>query len=203
MRRLATGCSFFLFLLLTLLGCQKGPTIAPLSDGSVVLAFGDSLTYGTGASREEAYPAVLAEMLGVSVVNAGVPGELSGTGAERLPALLDEVAPDLVILCHGGNDFLQRRGGDGVRKNLRQMIALSRAAGAEVVLIAVPKLGLLLDADPLYREVADELQVPLEEDVLSDVLAERDLKSDTIHPNARGYAEMAKALQRLIEKAQR
>ena len=76
--------------------------------GSTVLALGDSLTYGTGASPETAYPTVLAELSGWNVVNAGVSGNTSAQALERLPGLLAEHQPKLVIVSIGGNDFLRR-----------------------------------------------------------------------------------------------
>lgn len=182
--------------------CDRSPRIGPLGPEAVVLAFGDSLTYGTGASREESYPAVLERLLGRRVVNAGVPGELSSEGVDRLPGLLKEYRPELVILIHGGNDFLRRRDPEQVKDHLRQMVELARESGADVILVGVPRLGLLLSAAPLYEEVSEEFHVLYEEDLLSDILAERTLKSDAIHPNAVGYALMAETLARRIAKAQ-
>src|SRR5689334_3891381 len=86
-----------------LLACACGSKnrIDKLDANATLLAFGDSLTFGTGASPSEAYPAVLERSIGRKVVNAGVPGETSGQGLERLPEVLDEVKPKLLVLCHG------------------------------------------------------------------------------------------------------
>jgi len=187
---------------LALSGCDRGPKIARLEPDAVILAFGDSLTYGTGAPRDQSYPAQLATRLHLQVVNAGIPGEVSAKGLARLAETLAKHRPALVILCHGGNDFLRRRNSAQTKENLRQMVSLIKGSGMDVILVGVPQLGLLLSPAPLYAEVAEEFGVPIEEETLSEVLSERDLKSDQIHPNAQGYAVLAEAFAHLIEKSQ-
>ncbi len=166
------------------------------------MAFGDSLTWGTGAPREASYPQTLASLLGIEVVNAGVPGELSAEGRRRLPGVLAEYRPALVILCHGGNDMLRRRSLDKLAENLRVMIESCRNAGADVVLVGVPQLGFTLEPPPLYDKIAAEYDIPYADDILADLLADRDFKSDTIHPNAAGYRRLARVLADLIVEAQ-
>jgi lysophospholipase L1-like esterase len=199
-------CRSFLVLVailggLILGGCERSPRLAPLDPGAVILAFGDSLTYGTGAERDEAYPAVLSQLLQRQVINAGIPGEASAAGRARLPALLAEHRPALVILCHGGNDFLRRLDRGKLTANLRQMVEAAREAGAEVVLVGVPQLGLLLSTDPLYGEIAEDLGLPFEEEVVAELLRDREFKSDQIHPNAQGYAVMAERIAEVIRAA--
>jgi lysophospholipase L1-like esterase len=184
---------------LVLAGCTEPPGLAPLAPDAVVLAFGDSLTHGTGASREQAYPAVLEGLIGRKVVNAGVPGELSGEGVERLPGALRRHRPDLVILCHGGNDLLRKRPDDLRAANLRRMISMSHDAGAQVVLVSVPRPAILLSGDGLYEQIGEALGVPVEEDALADILQNPRLKSDHVHPNAAGYRRLAEALAGLLQ----
>ncbi len=199
----------FLLVFITILvlalgaGCDRGPTLAPLSESATILAYGDSLTYGTGASRNEAYPEVLSHLLGRTVVNAGVPGETSQGGLARLPKVLEDVRPDLVILCLGGNDFLRRLDDQKLVVNMEEMIRMIRQSGSEVVVVGVPRPGLLIRTAPLYRDLADEFKLPYEGEVLQDILTDNALKSDAVHPNAAGYRKLAEALFHLIDKAQR
>jgi acyl-CoA thioesterase-1 len=172
-----------------------------LADDAVLLAFGDSLTHGTGAGRSESYPAILQRLVHRRVINAGVPGELSAAGAQRLPRLLDEVHPDLLILCHGGNDILRNNSATQTKRNLERMIEVARQRQIPVVLIGVPEKTLLLHTAPLYAELADELSVPLETEALAEILQDRDLKSDPIHPNGKGYRKLAEAMYSLLERA--
>ena len=186
---------------LWLAGCSgHAVPLQPLREDAVVLAFGDSLTFGTGAAREQSYPAVLSALIDRQVVNAGVPGELSSAGVRRLPSLLAKHRPGLVVLCHGGNDILRRRDRAALRTNLEQMIVESRAAGAEVVLLAVPDFGLMLSAAEDYRAVAAATGVPLEDQALPEILADRGLKSDAIHPDAGGYQRLAEAVVALLKR---
>ncbi len=78
------------------------------------------------------------------------------------------------------------------------MIALARDRGVEVMLVGVPRPGLLLGTADVYRDIAEELGVPLEADVLADILADAGLKSDPIHPNAAGYRVLATAVHALL-----
>jgi len=187
-------------LLAALAGCGEDPALSPLAADDVVLAFGDSITYGTGAAEGESYPEVLETLIGRRVVRSGVPGEVTERGLRRLPGVLDEVRPKLVILCHGGNDILRRQSRDSAGKNLRAMIRLIREQGAEVVMIGVPQFGLMLDTAPVYTAVAEELKVPIEADILPSILGDNDLKADTVHPNAAGYARLAGALQAMLKQ---
>lgn len=186
-----------------LAACDRTPRLAPLPEGAVILAFGDSLTYGTGADEGESYPAVLEKLTGYRVINAGVPGETTSDGVQRLPAVLAEVRPDLVILCHGGNDILQRRSAVELEANVRKMVELSRQAGAQVLLIGVPQPSMVLRTIPLYIRASWDLMVPLEEHLLPDILRENRLKSDTIHPNAAGYAVFAERIAERLHSAKR
>jgi acyl-CoA thioesterase-1 len=180
---------------------QKVPPLPRLVPGDVVVAFGDSLTYGTGANQDESYPAVLGNLIGRPVVSEGVPGEVTAQGLERLPEVLDRDQPKLVILCLGGNDMIHKVDDQTIASNLRAMIKEMRNRGIAVVLVGVPRPSLLGSPPEFYRDIAREFGIPYEGSVVKDVLYERDLKSDPIHPNAKGYRRMAEAVAELLRKA--
>lgn len=191
----------FILLATLLTGCGKTPQLSPLGNSDVVLAFGDSLTFGTGAPPAESYPAQLQILINRKVVNAGIPGEICADGLQRLPDVLDEVQPKLLILCHGGNNFLHKRGDAEAAANVRAMIKLAKDKGISVILIATPKPGLLLYPPDFYAQLAKEFAIPFNDEVLKNILHDNDLKSDLIHPNATGYAQIAHAMSRLLKKA--
>jgi lysophospholipase L1-like esterase len=193
----------FLLLAFCLLAAACGAKykLDKLEASAVVLAFGDSLTFGTGASPTESYPAVLERAIGRKVVNAGVPGETSARGLERLPDVLDEVKPRLLILCHGGNDFLQRLDEAAAAANVRAMIRMARSRGIGVVLLATPKPGLPPSIPVFYGEIAAAEGIAFEEGAIRGVLFDNRLKSDMVHPNGQGYAEIAAAVQKLLKKS--
>jgi lysophospholipase L1-like esterase len=189
-------------LILFLAACgRSGPSLAPLPPDGVILAFGDSLTHGTGAGTGESYPEVLARETGRRGVGAGVPGEVSGEGLRRLPGELERLRPALVVLVHGGNDLLRHRDRQETAANLRNMVRLAREAGAQVVLLGVPAPDLSLSAPPFYREVAEAEGVPADLELLPEILGKRSLKSDAVHPNAAGYRKLAQGVAALLRES--
>ncbi len=194
---------FGLLIILTsfvLLACSSGAKSPRLDSKAVILAFGDSLTFGTGATSAESYPAILEHMVGRRVINSGIPGEVTSEGLSRLLEVLMKEKPALVILCHGGNDLLRRLNRQQTASNLRAMIRLAQDRGVAVVVIAVPAPGIALSPPPFYREIATEMKIPIEEAALTIVLSDGSLKSDLIHPNAAGYRKLAESIAALLKK---
>ncbi len=186
---------------LLLAACDRAPTLPKLSPHDVIVAFGDSLTHGTGASEATAYPAVLAALTGRTVINAGVPGDTTTSGLQRLPAVLDEYKPRLVLLCLGGNDMLRKQPEASTENNLRLLVQTIRASGANVVLIGVPEPRLFGGAPDFYSRIADEMKLPLEREIFNDVLQDNRLKSDPIHANAAGYRQVAERLAAFLKES--
>lgn len=192
---------------LALSACGRSAKLPPVPAGSVVLAFGDSVTYGTGASSGEDWPTLLAGMTGWRMVNGGVPGDTAEAGRSRIGPLLEEHRPALVIVEIGGNDFLRRRSQKAVKEDIRKILATVRRSGAAAVLVAVPELSLLgaVSRRPsdaaFYAELGKEEKVPVIADVFSDILGQPELCADQIHPNARGYRQMAEGIDAALKKA--
>jgi acyl-CoA thioesterase-1 len=183
------------------MACSAGAKLPRLASDAVILAFGDSLTFGTGATFIESYPAILERLVGRRVVNSGIPGEVTGEGLSRLPEVLEREKPALLILCHGGNDLLRRLDRQQTANNLRAMIRLAQERGAAVVIIAVPSPGLSLSPPAFYRETAAKMKIPFEEEALTKVLSDGSLKSDYIHPNAAGYRRLAESIAARLKKS--
>ena len=192
--------------MLVLLACgEKHPPQPAIVQGATVLILGDSLSFGTGAKPEEAYPVLLEKTTGWHIVNAGVPGDTTSGGLQRLPDLLETHQPKLLLIELGGNDLLRQVSPKQIEENLKSIIAQAKTLGVPVALVAIPEISPFMAAvgnlsdHPLYARVAEETQVPLVTDVFSDVLSKRDLKSDQIHPNAQGYAVVASEMQKVLK----
>lgn len=184
-------------LLLFLSGCGQ-PALPVLEKGDVIVAFGDSLTAGYGVKKGQDYPTVLAQLAGFKVVNAGVSGETTSQGLERIEAILDLHQPKLVILMEGGNDVLQKVPVEKIENNLNRMIDLIEARGASVLLIGMPEKRLFGDTLELYYDIAESRQIPLEDDMVASLLARPSMKSDYVHFNAKGYAALAEAIYEVL-----
>ena len=199
-RVIQAALSVCLAFALLLTGCDSEPKLPPLAQESLILAFGDSLTYGTGVEPQYAYPAILEQLTGHRVINGGIPGEVSAQGLERLPALLDQHRPGLLILCHGGNDLLRRLNLSQTDDNIRAMVTLARERNIPVILLGVPKPGIFLNSASFYTTIAKDMEAPLLDELLPGILGDRELKSDPIHPNRQGYRLMAETIAAFMKQ---
>ncbi len=180
---------------------KQTSTHTTLSSNDTILAFGDSLTYGYGASHDNSYPAILSSLTGHKVINAGNNGETSTDGLRRLPKLLKDRSIKLMILCFGGNDIIKRQSIETLKNNLKKMIHMAKAKKIDVLLISIPNLSLFgLSALDIYKEIAEEENVPLVEDMLANIFSQPSLKSDQVHPNALGYKQIAKEIYHSLKE---
>ena len=164
-----------------------------------ILAFGDSITYGYNVDKENNYPSQLSRLLQADVINAGVNGEITSEGLRRLPALLEKYKPQILIICHGGNDIIRRKSLIKAKENIKKMVELAREKNIHVVLVGVPMLEVLtLSTAQIYYELANELNISLDDSSLENILSDNYLKIDQIHPNEEGYKILANSLANLI-----
>jgi len=197
----------YLLFILILASCGgSAPKHMVIPAGPAVLILGDSLSYGTGASLGENYPTLLAKSTGWRIINEGVPGDTTAGGLQRLPRLLEQHQPKLLIVELGGTDFLQKTQPSEVISNLKAILSQAKAQGIATILAAIPEFSPLkvtfgnLSDNPLYAAIAKETRIPLIADVFLLVLSDRDLKSDQIHANAKGYAVVSQQMHKKLKE---
>ena len=186
------AATVFAIFALAAAGCGDRARVAALPPGATVVALGDSLTYGTGATPDTSYPAFLAAATRWNVVNAGVPGDTAEAGCARLPPLVDEHRPALVLVVLGGNDILRQRGARALKDGLAACVRAAAAAGAPLVLLAVPTFGVTGFTDAaIVEDFAKDAKVPSLSPGLGKLLRDDAMRSDAIHLNAAGYRALA------------
>lgn len=182
-------------------GGSRGDQDGPLGTGPVV-AIGDSLVEGVGATRGKDFVSILSRALGEEIVNLGVSGNTSAQVLERVTEATD-LKPRAAILLVGGNDFLRKVPREQVFQNIAAIVERLQASGARVLLLGV-RGGLLSDsAAEMYEDIADATGAAYVPDVLDGLFGDSRYMSDSIHPNDQGYARIADrvypALRRLLE----
>lgn len=185
---------------LLLCGCG-GAQLQALSSGDVIVAFGDSLTAGKGVSNEHAYPAVLSEITGKKVINAGISGETTTEGLERIAGVLDEENPALLILFEGGNDILRNQDLSKTEANLDAMIVMAKERGIQIALVGVPRKQLFSSTAQFYNDLAETHDLPIEDEIVASLLRQPKMKSDNVHFNRNGYRAMAEAIADMLKEA--
>ena len=175
------------------------------SRGSSVIAFGDSLTAGSGAPPGEDYPSATSKLTGTTIVNTGVPGDTTDAALARLDDDVLARDPRIVIVGLGGNDYLHGVAINVTEQNLREIIRRIERGGAMVVLLGYRFPSLSANYETMYERVAKDERCLLIPDLLDGIESNPQLKSDEIHPNARGYQLMAERvagpLKKLMRKA--
>jgi acyl-CoA thioesterase-1 len=179
------------------------PLVLPKDTGArpKIIAFGTSLTAGFGLEENESYPYLLqqklkADGLDYEVVNAGVSGDTSLGGLERIDWTLETENAKILILELGANDLLRGVPPEKMKENLDKIIGKAKAKNVDVLLcgmIAPPTMGpeyqrAFSDAFPDLAEKHDVEYLPF---LLDGIALDRDLnQADGIHPNAEGTRMM-------------
>ena len=176
-------------------GCLALLLLAQNATAGTLLVVGDSISAAFGLETRQGWVSLLAERLREEapqwqVVNASVSGDTSAGGLARLPALLEDHRPQLVLIELGGNDGLRGQPPARLQQNLAGMIARSREAGAQVVLLGMrlpPNYGQHYASafEQVYLDLAQKKEVPLVPFFLEGVGGVAGLmQADGIHPAA-------------------
>jgi acyl-CoA thioesterase-1 len=201
----------FSFLALLTFGCAASsmkertaadsnrPLIQPKSDGNKpeIVAFGDSLTAGFGLTETESYPYLLQQRLNsdgfnYEVVNAGVSGDTSLGGAERIDWALENENVQILVLELGANDLLRGIPPTKMKANLDSIIRKAKAKHVSVLLcgmIAPPTMGAQYQRDftSVFPDLANEHKLRFVPFVLENIALKKELnQADGIHPNSEG-----------------
>ncbi len=199
------GAALCMLLMTIIAACSQPEKFPAIPKGATVLILGDSLSYGTGAKEGEDYPSLLAQTTGWKIINEGIPGDTTAGGLERLPELLTQYQPQLLIVELGGNDFLRQLPQSQTTANLKAILALAKTQNIQTVLVAIPEFNALRAAvgnladHPIYEAICKETSTPLIKDVFSNVLSDRSLKADQIHPNAVGYLKTSQKMYEALQ----
>jgi acyl-CoA thioesterase-1 len=189
----------------------SGAPPAPAAAAAPLVVFlGDSLTAGLGLPADQAYPSLLARELSadgfaVRVNNAGVSGDTTADGVRRLRWLLAQ-HPAVVVVGLGGNDALRGQPVEEIERNLRQIVAQARQAGARVLVLGMqipPNYGPDYTSAfaAVYPRIARDLRVPLVPFLLAGVGGVAELnQADGIHPTAAGQVKVAANVKPFLEQ---
>ena len=197
MKNIADCICILIFFVFSLISCN-GPDTPTLS-GDNIICFGDSLTYGTGASSDKSYPAQLSEMIGQPVINTGVPGDTTSRALERLAEDVLDQSPRIVLITLGGNDLKNGVSKDTAFKNMKAIIEAIQAEGGLVILGGVKFIILDKGYGEMYKSLAKETGIILVPNVLKGLIGKEKYMSDPIHPNGEGYAIMAERFYKAIK----
>jgi lysophospholipase L1-like esterase len=161
------------------------------SRGQTIICFGDSLTSGVGAGQGKDYPSQLSKLIGRPVINAGVPGDTTARALRRLDRDVLSKNPDLVLITLGGNDLKNGVARDTAFSNLKQIVESIQDGGARAIIGGLKFPFRDRGYGKGYQELADETGAVLIPDIFEDIMGNRKLMSDPIHPNDAGYKIIA------------
>jgi acyl-CoA thioesterase-1 len=177
---------------------SEGPRAAKPTAGTTIIAFGDSLVAGRGATTGHDFVSILSRRLGTPIINAGRSGDTTATALTRLERDVLARDPRVVLVLLGGNDFLRRVPKQQTFANLSTIVERVRARGAAVVLIGV-SVGLFSDSyGGEFAQLARRTSSGLVPDVLDDVIGDQQRMADAIHPNDAGYAIVAERIEPVL-----
>lgn len=178
--------------------------------GVEIIAFGDSITSGRG-SNTGGYPIRLQQMLEATgkhctIYNAGISGERTYQGVERIATVLDSIKADMILIMEGTNDIRSGHPWQTTQLNLQLMIDLAKAKGVTPILATLTpndrfNSGVLIPGrwNPMIRDLAKQNNIPLVDHYLAVEASWPSLTNDGIHPNDDGYLYLAKSWNNAVE----
>ena len=190
---LVVGIGFFVF---------KKPSLVTNypPEGETIIAFGDSLVEGVGATAGNDFVSLLSKKIGEPIINMGVSGNTSAQGLARVDAV-NEQDPKIVLVLLGGNDFLRKIPIEETFKNIDDIVVSLQSEGAVVILLGI-RGGVFSDKyDEYFEKIAESRGALYVSDVLDGIISKREYMSDAIHPNDAGYKKIADRIYPVLEKA--
>ncbi len=187
-----------MFLAAGFCGCIRSNIVNLESRGKNIVCFGDSITKGKGVELDQSSPAALAKMTNYPVINSGINGDISSEAIKRVQTDVLEREPLLVIIEFGGNDYLNKISLEETVKNTEEMIKLVQAKGAMVAIVDISNVLFMGEYRQELKRLSKKYRTIFIPRILEDIVTDEQLKSDAIHPNARGYKIIAHRVYRGI-----
>jgi len=186
----------FVWIFFSFLGKEKYTNYP--SNGTDIIAFGDSLIEGVGASSSNTnFVSLLSKKIGKPIINLGVSGNTTQDGLDRIKEL-DKYKPKVVIILFGGNDYLRKVPKETTFKNLSKIIEDIHRRGATVLLLGV-RGGILKDNfNTSFNDLHEKYNTAFVSNVLSGLITNTEYMADKIHPNDKGYVIIAEKVHPVL-----
>jgi lysophospholipase L1-like esterase len=189
---------FIVLFLFCLCACTKQEiTNYPAKEGPIV-AFGDSLTYGQGVSAKDAYPALLEKMWNRKIINLGISGNTSLQGLARKEEI-KEFRPSFVLIEFSANDLFKKVPREQTQKALEDIVDYVQNLGAVAVLIDTGGNTLMKPYRKMIKKIAKEKKTLYVNGIMDGIFSKKSLKSDTLHPNEKGYEIIARKIDKALK----
>ena len=189
---------FIVLFLFCLCACSKEEiTNYPAKEGPIV-AFGDSLTYGQGVSAKDAYPALLEKMWNRTIINLGISGNTSLQGLARKEEI-KEFRPSFVLIEFSANDLFKKVPREQTQKALEDIVDYVQNLGAVAVLIDTGGNTLMKPYRKMIKKIAKEKKTLYVNGIMDGIFSKKSLKSDTLHPNEKGYEIIARKIDKALK----
>jgi len=169
------------------------------SNGTAIIAFGNSLVFGVGSEGGGDFVTLLSDRLGEDIINKGVSGNTTLDGLKRIDEVI-ALNPKIVILLLGGNDAIRKISIEETFGNLSKLIESIHNGGSSVLLVGVQS-GILRDRfKKEYEKLSKEYNTAYIPDILDGIFGNSKFMSDLIHPNNEGYILIADKIEPVLRE---